>query len=164
MPPVNTDWTPERLAKLKELFDAGFSFHHIASCMALTRNAVLGTCYRMKWKRDLDRSKAVTDRHRAARISKKKKIPLQRRGRAGKLVHEATAPPRAPFVDPITKHDKRIPKKQRKQIADLTAFTCRWPVHDPRTPAFFFCGAPSAFQGYCKHHHATAWRKSSRKA
>lgn len=46
-------------------------------------------------------------------------------------------------------------------MADLRPDQCRWPLGDPRTDEFRFCGA-SAFSGraYCCQHHAIAYYRS----
>jgi GcrA cell cycle regulator len=42
-------------------------------------------------------------------------------------------------------------------ILDLTSFTCRWPLGDPTTVEFRFCGAPSPVgRPYCAPHSRIA--------
>jgi GcrA cell cycle regulator len=59
-----------------------------------------------------------------------------------------------PYVDdPLV--DAGVPPEQRRSILQLNDRTCRWPVGDPASSDFFFCGAaPLAGQAYC----ATHWR------
>ncbi len=46
-----------------------------------------------------------------------------------------------------------IPLEQRKTLLQLTEKTCHWPVGDPGSPDFFFCGGESANdQPYCSFH------------
>ncbi len=67
---------------------------------------------------------------------------------------KATAPT---LAQPACVADSEIEHTQRRTIATLTNESCRWPVGDPSTPSFFFCGHPSANiaerQPYC-HAHA----------
>jgi GcrA cell cycle regulator len=48
---------------------------------------------------------------------------------------------------------------QRCTILQLTEATCHWPVGDPGSPDFFFCGGKSA-NGlpYCAHHSRIAYQ------
>jgi GcrA cell cycle regulator len=44
-------------------------------------------------------------------------------------------------------------------IVELDASTCRWPVGDPRTSSFGYCGHPAKVgSSYCEGHHAIAYR------
>ena len=43
-------------------------------------------------------------------------------------------------------------------LAKLTPTSCRWPVGDPKTPQFRFCGADrGAHHAYCPAHRALAY-------
>ncbi|MGE3997707.1 MAG: GcrA family cell cycle regulator, partial [Variibacter sp.] len=55
--------------------------------------------------------------------------------------------------------DNVIPMGQRCTILQLTEATCHWPVGDPGSPDFFFCGGKSA-NGlpYCAHHSRIAYQ------
>lgn len=61
--------------------------------------------------------------------------------------------------------DLAIPSGQRKTLLELTPKTCKWPVGDPSTPDFFFCGGPPA-EGlpYCVHHCRRAYGAPPRRA
>ena len=65
-------------------------------------------------------------------------------------------------AEPYAEHpgsDAYIPVAQRRSLLDLDSHTCRWPVHDPAAPDFFFCGAQSAAgRPYCAAHCARAYR------
>lgn len=68
------------------------------------------------------------------------------------------APPPEPMPDTP---DELIPIGQRRTLEQLTNVTCRWPVNDPGTPDFFFCGHESADLNigipYCRIHGARAF-------
>jgi GcrA cell cycle regulator len=54
-------------------------------------------------------------------------------------------------------------KKSRKlTLMELTERTCKWPVGDPATPDFWFCGLPT-LQGkpYCDAHVGVAFQPMS---
>jgi GcrA cell cycle regulator len=61
---------------------------------------------------------------------------------------------RNPILPPSRgREDFIIPAGQRCGILALTSKTCRWPVGDPRTPGFFFCGGEAEENcPYCRHH------------
>jgi GcrA cell cycle regulator len=55
--------------------------------------------------------------------------------------------------------DGRIPRCQRRSLSELSKDHCRWPVGDPRSSRFFFCGAqPVRNRPYCAAHCARAYR------
>jgi GcrA cell cycle regulator len=46
---------------------------------------------------------------------------------------------------------------RRLSIMQLTDRTCRWPVGDPGTAGFFFCGNDTDLErAYCAVHHKVA--------
>ncbi len=55
-----------------------------------------------------------------------------------------------------------IPMEQPKTCSQLSEKTCHWPVGDPSTPDFFFCGGESANdQPYCTFHCRVAFQPAS---
>ncbi|MBS1303986.1 GcrA family cell cycle regulator [Loktanella sp. SALINAS62] len=56
-----------------------------------------------------------------------------------------------------------VEKSARKiGLMDLTEKTCKWPVGDPATPDFWFCGLPSqAGKPYCEAHVGVAFQPMS---
>lgn len=58
---------------------------------------------------------------------------------------------------------REVEKRARKiSLMDLTERTCKWPVGDPATEDFWFCGLPSqAGKPYCEAHVAVAFQPMS---
>jgi len=58
---------------------------------------------------------------------------------------------------------REIEKKARKiGLMELTERTCKWPIGDPATPDFWFCGLPSqAGKPYCDAHVGVAFQPMS---
>jgi GcrA cell cycle regulator len=58
--------------------------------------------------------------------------------------------------------DNVIPLGQRRSLLELTEETCRWPIGDPGSPEFFFCGG-AAIVGlpYCAHHSRVAYQPAN---
>jgi len=56
-----------------------------------------------------------------------------------------------------------IEKKAKKlTLMELTERTCKWPVGDPATPDFWFCGLPvQAGKPYCEAHVGVAFQPMS---
>ncbi len=63
--------------------------------------------------------------------------------------------------DPIA-HDNVVPMSQRLSLLELSEATCHWPVGDPSSPDFFFCGG-KALGGlpYCAHHSRVAYQPAA---
>lgn len=58
---------------------------------------------------------------------------------------------------------REIEKKSRKlSLMELTERTCKWPIGDPATDKFWFCGMPSqAGKPYCEAHVSVAFQPMS---
>ena len=70
---------------------------------------------------------------------------------------DGTTLERLPVPEP-TAEDLAIPHERRRTLLELTADTCKWPVGEPGTPGFFFCGArPVSELPYCAAHCSRAY-------
>jgi GcrA cell cycle regulator len=133
---IGMSWTDERVELLKKLWSDGLSASQIAAELGgITRNAVIGKVHRLGLS---GRAKSASS---AAPRPRKARSPMMRIGRASirgntALAHayemEAEAAPE--LIDNV------IPIGQRRTILELTEQTCRWPVGDPGSTEFFFCG------------------------
>ena len=58
--------------------------------------------------------------------------------------------------------DNIIPMGQRRTILELNEQTCRWPIGDPGSTEFFFCGG-NTISGlpYCAFHSRVAYQPAS---
>lgn len=58
---------------------------------------------------------------------------------------------------------REVEKKARKlSLMELTERTCKWPIGDPATDKFWFCGLPSqAGKPYCEAHVGVAFQPMS---
>jgi GcrA cell cycle regulator len=58
--------------------------------------------------------------------------------------------------------DNIIPIGQRRTLLELNEDTCRWPIGDPASPEFFFCGGkPLTGVPYCGHHSRVAYQPAN---
>ena len=63
--------------------------------------------------------------------------------------------------DPIA-YDNVVPMSQRLSLLELNESTCHWPVGDPGSPDFFFCGGKALNAlPYCAHHSRVAYQPAS---
>ena len=148
-------WTDERVELLKKLWADGLSASQIAAELGgITRNAVIGKVHRLGLSGRAKSTSSASPRPRKARS------PMMRMGRASirgntALAHaydiEAEATPE--LIENI------IPIGQRRTILELTELTCRWPIGDPGSSEFFFCGG-NTINGlpYCGYHSRVAYQ------
>lgn len=62
-------------------------------------------------------------------------------------------------IIPSSREDVVVPLSERVTIMDLREYMCRWPIGDPTSPSFRFCGARSTTgMPYCAHHASIAYQ------
>ena len=72
--------------------------------------------------------------------------------------------PSANEISPEALASVREVEKRAKKLTlmDLTERTCKWPIGDPATEEFWFCGLPSvAGKPYCEAHVGVAFQPMS---
>jgi GcrA cell cycle regulator len=158
-------WTEERVERLKKLWSDGLSASQIAADLAggVTRNAVIGKVHRLGLSGRGKPSGAGTPRPRKA-APRAPSAPttfdqLRRRSAT------ALAPARAPLPEaevayqPLPVEEVVIPMSERVTIMELRDSMCRWPLGDPSTAEFRFCGARAGTAGpYCGYHAQLAYQ------
>ena len=187
MEPVG--WTEERVELLKKLWLEGLSASQIAGVLAegVTRNAVIGKVHRLKLS---GRAKPTNSTPRAranprpagirrvagssARPSSGIASMMKSRsaspsGGGGGMTQGATALKmeheyeREVYVAPQVQ-ELYIPEDQRLSLLDLNEQTCKWPIGDPLTPDFYFCGQHSEDgKPYCDFHSRRAYHQIEKK-
>jgi GcrA cell cycle regulator len=162
------EWPPERVEKLRELFNDGVSFAHIASQLALTRNAIIGKCARLGLRRDpplrpkapfgirppRNRSVSAQEGHMLRKL-RRPSARLRSDPTKNKTFNKIVAGPKV-SSEPLPstlESDLAIPRRQRKNIFTLGPTSCRFPIGTPGEPDFFFCGASKLdLLPYCGVH------------
>ncbi len=124
-------WTAEQKATLQKLWSDGYSAGRIGQLLGITRNAAIGQVHRMRLPKRVNVEKV-----RAERTPRKKTEPPQGYKKPRK-------------IHPGTIVDHEIPLEQRKNLFELGRGNCRWPVGNPGSPEFYFCGAPT--KGICPY-------------
>ncbi len=172
-------WTDERVETLKTMWGEGKSASQIAKELGgVTRNAVIGKVHRLglsnrtggAGKAPAKDKPAETAKPRAraetapaaAPAEPAKPIPPRR------LIVPAGQPlPPQPSANEISPEAlakvNEIEKKAKKiSLMELTERTCKWPVGDPATADFWFCGLPvQTGKPYCEAHVGVAFQPMS---
>ncbi|MBN9581765.1 MAG: GcrA family cell cycle regulator [Afipia sp.] len=142
-------WTDDRVEQLKKLWEAGLSASQIAAELGnITRNAVIGKVHRLA----APRQRKVRPAQHMMRISR----PVARGNTALAHAFEVEAE-----TDPVI-YDNVVPMSQRLTLLELNESTCHWPVGDPGSADFFFCGGKTLTGlPYCAHHSRIAYQPAS---
>ena len=143
-------WTPQREAKLKELWKKGHTASQIASLLGeTTRNAVIGKAHRLKLE-----ARAVSKR--SSPSASQKNDDNVERPKTQKLGRKARF--KALLLD------KDFEQENPKKLEELTDLTCRWPIGHPYEKKFYFCGRkPLEKFPYCKLHVLYAFQPKNAK-
>ena len=141
-------WTDERVETLKKLWLEGLSASQIAKQLGgVTRNAVIGKVHRLGLSGRAAPSQPQRSVFRAPRPAR---VPV------------AAAPaPRRPVAQPVAPTLPVIRSEEPGSATVLTlgAHMCKWPIGDPATDNFSFCGRRSNEDGpYCHEHAMIAYQ------
>ncbi len=146
-------WTDERVATLKKLWLDGLSCSQIAKQLGgVTRNAVIGKVHRL----GLSGRAAPSQPARPAF-----KAPRPARPVATKPVRATTLKPSAATVP--------APARRTDELGSATSMTlrarmCKWPIGDPLTDEFTFCGRRTGGPvSYCREHAQVAYQPTTEK-
>ncbi|PKP84730.1 MAG: GcrA cell cycle regulator [Alphaproteobacteria bacterium HGW-Alphaproteobacteria-2] len=182
-------WTDERVETLRRMWAEGHSASQIAKELGgVTRNAVIGKVHRLGLSNrgatpaTEDETPAATP---AAAPPPGPETPASQPS-AERATEESTAPraemlpfPRRPLVpagqplppqpsaseiSPETLATVREVEKSARRLTlmELTERTCKWPIGDPATPDFWFCGLPcQPGKPYCEAHVTVAFQPMS---
>ena len=156
-------WTEERVERLSRLWLEGRSASQIAAELGegVTRNAVIGKVHRLGLSgRDPAPVEAPQLRAKAPAAAEPIALPPILED----VVSEIEVPP-APQPIAIdlqvlrTASDVVIPLSDRVTILELGATMCRWPLGDPTSAEFRFCGCRShSSLPYCAEHARVAFQ------
>ncbi|MCB1502913.1 MAG: GcrA family cell cycle regulator [Bauldia sp.] len=154
------NWTDERVELLKKLWADGLSASQIASQLGgVTRNAVIGKVHRLNLS---GRAKPASSpsRPRKTRTTSAPHRPTTRAvvsGNTALKIHAHPAPRRAPAQVPF--EDLVVPISLNVSLLALNDQMCKWPIGDPGTEGFHFCGHRN-FNSlpYCEYHSRLAYQ------
>ena len=189
---MQMSWTDDRVEVLKKLWVEGQSASQIAKELGgVTRNAVIGKVHRLGLSNRTTSSsssksdtksktsvKSMSDPKRVSNKTSTSKVtsansPSEPRSNVTSLRRQiipAGQPlPPQPSANEISPEAlarvSEIEKKAKKiSLLELTERTCKWPVGDPATEEFWFCGLPSqAGKPYCEAHVGVAFQPMSQR-
>ncbi len=168
-------WTEERVEKLTKMWTEGKSASDIAKELGeVTRNAVIGKVHRLGLKGRVAKeakAKAKTEAPKKTAKPAAPKVEIVEPVEAEIAQDVANDEPVVQTLEMIAAQKDDIPMEAREQalkiesqskrltLMQLTERTCKWPVGDPATDDFWFCGHPSkAGKPYCDAHVELAFQ------
>lgn len=180
-------WTDERVEKLRALWNEGWTASQIAGELGgVTRNAVIGKVHRLGL---AARTAKACDPEPApsrdpATVVEPGPAPVVEETTSPSAIVEESAPDEkdvqveTPFVErndaPVEQFESdeertaatlaaEVEQSALKlSLLDLNERTCKWPIGDPSTDDFYFCGHRAApGKPYCEAHAALAYQPMS---
>src|ERR1044072_6323713 len=151
-------WTDERVELLRKLWTDGLSASQIAAELGgITRNAVIGKVHRLGLSGRAKSPSSSAPRARKPRSPiMRASRPMTRGSSALALAYELE-----PYQDPELINTV-TPLGQPRTLLELNEDPCRWPIGDPATPEFFFCGGkPLTGLPYCSYHSRVAYQPAN---
>jgi len=166
-------WTEQQIQMLKDMWGHGFSASEIATRLGggLSRNAVIGKAHRLKLSAGASPLRASRDANRlplpgeaipAVRAVSRKRVMLR-------PLPVLPVPPASTVKKLAVKESYRssvddIKRSEGIAVTKAGERQCRWPVGDPRSPDFRFCGC-QVYETlpYCIDHARVAYQNIGRK-
>ncbi|MFC4625779.1 GcrA family cell cycle regulator [Daeguia caeni] len=180
------NWTDERVELLKKLWNEGLSASQIAAQLGgVSRNAVIGKVHRLKLS---GRGKTTTTAPRSKKVNTAAPAASRPSTQAsnnvgGSQSHANTTVRPAATVtktvgsaalqveyetDTVSEtvmkpaSDVVVPISRRLSLLQLSERTCKWPIGDPLSEEFHFCGHESGESSpYCAYHSKLAFQPTS---
>ena len=147
-------WTDERVELLRKLWMDGLSASQIAKQLGeVTRNAVIGKVHRLGLSGRATPSQPAKPIFKAPRPPRPvvSSPPVQRRPVE---VRPVSAPMPVVYVE----------ERGTATVLTLGAHMCKWPIGDPATDEFTFCGRRAGDEGpYCVEHARVAYQPQQSK-
>lgn len=174
---MSKGWDNATLKKLKALTGKGLSTSEIGKRLGMSKNAIVGKLNRLGWNAKAGGAtnvdKKVETKKSSSRPEVAKKVTAKKAEPAKKTVTKKTSvkvttkktTSKVAGVKPDTKTTaKNLAMHQRiiqhsLEMANLKPNQCRWPIGDPDSEHFHFCGE-TVFVGkpYCYEHCKQAYQ------
>lgn len=159
---MTAGWTEDRVGALKKLWLEGQSASQIAKTLGggVTRNAVIGKVHRLGLSGRAAPSQPARATYRPTRPRPAASAQPTQAPSAPRRIEaaqprpvEPTPPPPAPTPD--------LPGTAT--VLTLGAHMCKWPIGDPSSREFSFCGRRASEGVYCVEHARVAYQPQVRK-
>lgn len=153
-------WTDERVESLKKLWQDGLSASQIAKQLGgVTRNAVIGKVHRL----------GLSGRAAPSKPAR----PVFKAPRPARPAAAAPAVPRR-LAEPVAREPAAVavqtaPVRYVEEapgsatVLTLGAHMCKWPIGDPSSEGFTFCGRRQDEGPYCIEHARVAYQPAQTK-
>lgn len=148
-------WTDERVTTLKKLWLDGLSASQIAKQLGgVTRNAVIGKVHRLGLSGRAAPSQPQRPAFKPQRVARPA-APAPQPVRRPAVVGGPVAP--SPVIH-------RVEEAGSATVLTLGAHMCKWPIGDPSSDGFSFCGRRTGEDGpYCSEHARVAYQPAQKK-
>jgi GcrA cell cycle regulator len=181
-------WTDERVETLKTMWSEGKSASQIAKELGgVTRNAVIGKVHRLGLSNRIGGPDQPEDMPGLVEPAIEEVVetapevvpvpPQAQPARPMPVAKEAVPAPRPKVpgqpqppqpanaemsAEALANLAEVAKRARRLNLMQLTERTCKWPVGDPATDDFWFCGLPAVGgKPYCETHVAVAFQPMS---
>jgi len=183
---MSKGWDNATLKKLKALMGKGLSTSEIGKRLGMSKNAVVGKLNRLGWNAKAGATKSgtkATKKNTGTSVKKAPKTPVKstpkakvvtkkptsvtktaKKAVATKTETKKTTPATKKPAVKGTRSSKNLAMHQRiiqhsLEMANLKPNQCRWPIGDPDSENFHFCGK-QVFTGkpYCYEHCRLAYQ------
>ena len=151
---MTAGWTEDRVGALKKLWLEGQSASQIAKQLGggVTRNAVIGKVHRL----------GLSGRAAPSQPARATFRPARPRP-AAQPTQAPSAPRRIEAVQPRVAAAPSVPAPMpdlpgTATVMTLGAHMCKWPIGDPSSNEFSFCGRRSSEGVYCVEHARVAYQ------
>jgi len=157
-------WTDEIVERLKQHWIDGKSASQIANLLGngVTRNAVIGKVHRLGLAGRAKTPAATVPRPRRLLPPPAQRVGPRLSAHAPRLTRGATAlalsPETLPELEQPEFESVVVPMSLRVTIVELKESMCRWPLGDPATSEFRYCGSPAQSGPYCTYHGGLAYQ------
>ena len=147
-------WNDERVELLKKLWAEGLSASQIASKMGgVTRNAVIGKVHRL----GLSGRATPAKPQRGCSFDELSDAP---ESTVAEIEDAKPIISEPDYANPIS-----LSGEDRMTVSNLRNNMCKWPIGDPATDDFHFCGQSAAMgKSYCAYHAKLAFQPTQRKS
>lgn len=141
----NEPWSPEKVALLRELWSQNLSGRQMEHVMAqkkmpVPRNAIFKKAYRMGLpRRAPDNKPQNISAYRPTKIERASALQI-----SVMPSEQSSVDYKAPIIDRAAKYDLRA--------------GCCWPLGDPKSPNFRYCGEVREGRNYCAAHKKRAYK------
>ena len=157
-------WTDERIEALKHHWMEGKSASQIAGLLGhgLSRNAVIGKVHRLGLAGRAKSPGLASSRPRPSATASHRAAAPRLAAAQPRITRGATALAIAPEAlieaEPEAFESVVVPMSLRVTIVELKEAMCRWPLGDPASSEFRYCGSPAASGPYCAYHGSLAYQ------